>query len=203
MHGLTDFFMHLIDHVGYFGLFVAMMLGNIGAPVGSEVLLPAAGALTATGHLPNLALTIAVSVFAELAGQSLAYAIGRFGGRPFVEKFGKYVRFHHKELDRAHAFFERYGTFAIFISRFTPVIRGIIGIPAGIAEMPLVPFYLWTFFGSLIFCGGLILLGNSLGTHFDQVTPLVHKFGLALIGLIVIVLAAWFVIARKRSNQPA
>lgn len=203
MHGLTQFFMNLIDHVGYLGLFIAMTLGNIGAPVGSEVVLPAAGALTATGHLPNLGATIGVAVAAELVGQTLAYAIGRFGGRPFVERFGKYVHFHHKELDKAHAFFERYGTFAIFISRFTPVIRGIIGIPAGIAEMPLVPFYLWTFFGSLIFCGGLILLGNSLGNHFDEVTPLIHKFGLALIALIVLITVAWFVIARKRSNQPA
>jgi len=195
--------MNLIDHVGYFGLFIAMTLGNIGAPVGSEVVLPAAGALTATGHLPNLPATISVAVAAELVGQTLAYAIGRFGGRPFVEKFGKYVHFHHKELDKAHAFFERYGTFAIFISRFTPVIRGIIGIPAGIAEMPLVPFYVWTFLGSLIFCGGLILLGNSPGNHVDQVMPLVHKFGIALIALIVVVGIAWFVIARKRSNQPA
>jgi len=100
--------MNLIDHVGYFGLFIAMTLGNIGAPVGSEVVLPAAGALTATGHLPNLPATISVAVAAELVGQTLAYAIGRFGGRPFVEKFGKYVHFHHKELDKAHAFFERY-----------------------------------------------------------------------------------------------
>lgn len=198
MHGLTTFFMNLIDHVGYLGLFVAMTLGNIGAPVGSEVLLPAAGALVATGHLPNLGITIAIATIAELVGQSLGYAIGRFGGRPFVERYGKYVRFHHAELDKAHRFFEKYGTFAIFISRFTPVVRGLIGIPAGIAEMPLVPFYMWTFAGSLIFCGGLILLGHSLGGHLDTVMPLIHKFGLAVIGLVVVIAAVWVLVARKK-----
>lgn len=198
MHGLTTFFMNLIDHVGYFGLFVAMTLGNIGAPVGSEVLLPAAGALVATGHLPNLGITIAIATAAELVGQSLGYAIGRFGGRPFVERYGKYVRFHHAELDKAHRFFEKYGTFAIFISRFTPVIRGLIGIPAGIAEMPLMPFYLWTFAGSLIFCGGLILLGNSVGGHLETVMPMIHKFGLGVIAFVVIVAIVWVLMARQK-----
>jgi membrane protein DedA with SNARE-associated domain len=203
VHGLTDFFMHLIDHVGYLGLFVAMTLGNIGAPVGSEVVLPAAGALVATGHLPSLWFTIFVAVAAELLGQTFGYAIGRFGGRPFVERYGKYVRFHHAELDKAHRFFEKYGTFAIFISRFTPVIRGLIGIPAGIAEMPLVPFYVWTALGSLGFCGGLILLGNSVGGHLDTVMPVVHRFGLIVGALVVLAAIVLVVLARRNAVKPS
>src|SRR5579871_1950000 len=88
----------MIDQLGYAGLFLAMTLANIGAPVGSEIILPAAGALVATGHLSNLWLAIAISVGAELFGQSIGYAVGYFGGRPFVERFGKYVRFHHEQL---------------------------------------------------------------------------------------------------------
>lgn len=195
MHAFTTFVLNLIDHVGYVGLFIAMVLGNIGAPVGSEVLLPAAGALVATGHLSNLWITIAVAVGAELVGQSIGYAIGFYGGRPFVERYGKYVRFHQTEMARVEHFFARWGSFAIFICRFTPVIRGFVGVPAGIAEMPLQKFYLWTFLGSLGFCGGLILLGNALGNHFDQVLPQIDKslyllLALVLGGIVVAVLVS-------------
>ena len=197
MHGFTDFILRLIDHVGYAGLFVAMALGNIGAPVGSEVILPAAGALVATGHLKNLWVTIAIAVVAELVGQSVAYAIGRFGGRPLVHRYGPYVRFHEAELAKVDAFFARFGSFAIFICRFVPVIRGVVGIPAGIARMALVPFYLWTLLGSTFFCGGLILIGNALGTHVNSITPALHKYGLLIAVLVVLAVVAYFFVQRR------
>ncbi|HEY8298691.1 MAG TPA: DedA family protein [Candidatus Baltobacteraceae bacterium] len=203
MQHLTTIALNLVEHVGYIGLFVALMLGNIGAPVGAEVIVPAAGALVATGHLPSLWIAVAAAVLGELAGQSIAYAIGFYGGRPVIERYGKYVRFHEAELLRVEAFFARFGSFAIFICRFVPVLRGIVGFPAGIAEMPLVPFYLWTFFGSLIFCGGLVLLGNSLGNHIDQIVPIIHKFGLIVLALAVVVGIAAFFIVRARTKAEA
>jgi len=187
MHALTAFVVHLIGQAGYAGLFIAMTLGNVGAPVGTEVVLPVAGALAATGHLRSVWLTIAIALVAELLGQSIGYAIGFFGGRPLIERYGKYIRFHEAELDRVHNFFERWGSFAIFICRFTPVIRGIVGIAAGIARMPLPAFYLWTFLGSLGFCGGLILLGSAFGAHINAITPILQKFGVLLALLVVVV----------------
>ena len=203
MHAFTTFVFNLIDHIGYLGLFIAMVLGNIGAPVGSEVLLPAAGALVATGHLSNVWLTIVVAVAAELVGQSIGYAVGFYGGRPFVERYGKYVRFHEAEMVRVENFFARWGSFAIFICRFTPVIRGFVGVPAGIAEMPLQKFYLWTFLGSLGCCGGLILLGNALGSHFDQVTPLVHKFSFAIFAVVLLGIAVAVWMSRRNRSKAA
>lgn len=200
MHEFTTFFLNLVDHAGYGGLFVAMTLANIGAPVGSEIVLPAAGALAATGHLSSVWLAIVLAVAAELTGQSIGYAVGRFGGRPFVDRYGKYVHFHHAELEKVERFFARYGRFAIFICRFVPVIRGIVGIPAGIAEMPLSAFYLWTFCGSLIFCGGLILAGNLLGTHSHEVIAAVQKYALLIIALAVLA-AILFVFVRTRRAQ--
>jgi len=185
---LQTLVIHLIEHYGYFGLFIGMTLGNIGAPIGSEVVMPVAGALAATGHFSSLWATIAVAVAGELTGGSIGYAVGRYGGRPFVTRFGGYVRFHVDQLDRADAFFARWGTFAIFICRFIPVIRGIIAIPAGIARMNLAAFYLWTFLGSVIFCGGLALLGHTLGRNLHEVLPLFHKGGMVV--LIVAVLGA-------------
>lgn len=200
MHGFTAFFLNLVHHAGYAGLFVAMSLANIGAPIGSEVVLPAAGLAAQQGALSSVWIAIAVAVLAELFGQSIAYAVGRFGGRPFVDRYGKYVRFHHAELEKVESFFARYGRFAIFICRFIPVIRGIVGIPAGIAEMPLGPFYMWTFLGSLVFCGGLVLAGNALGAHADAVIGTVQKYALLIIALAVLA-AILFIFVKSRGSQ--
>lgn len=200
MHAFSQYFLHLVDHFGYLGLYVVMTLANIGAPVGSELVLPGAGALAATGHLSSVWLVIAVALAGELTGQSIGYAVGRFGGRPFVDKFGKYVRFHHKELELVDQFFARWGSFAIFICRFVPFIRGIMGVPAGIAEMPLSHFYFWTFCGSLIFCGGFVLLGSSLGSHATQVGDAFRHYAL-LIAVIAVVAVALYFIVRSRLGK--
>ncbi|MGB8798685.1 MAG: DedA family protein [Candidatus Aquilonibacter sp.] len=189
----------LIDHYGYGGLFFVLVLGNIGAPVGAEILMPLAGALTATGHLPYLWLTIVVSVLGELGGGTIGYAIGRFGGRPLVDRYGRYVHLTHANLDRVHGFFERYGSFAIFVCRFVPVIRGIISIPAGLAEMNLLHFYLWYALGSAVFCGALVWLGVALGDHLDAIVPLIHKTGLiALLLALAAIVVVWIVMRQRR-----
>jgi len=190
----------LIDHYGYAGLFTVLVLGNFGVPIGSEIVLPVAGALTATGHLTNLWLTILVAIAGELAGGSVGYAIGRYGGVPAIERFGKYVHFTHDRLVRVHSFFERWGTFAIFVCRFLPFIRGIVAIPAGIAEMNLVLFYLWTFLGSLIFCTFLILLGSALGTHLDTVLPLLRRGGYIVLSVAIVAIVVTVVVMRRRPS---
>ncbi|HVA33843.1 MAG TPA: DedA family protein [Candidatus Baltobacteraceae bacterium] len=201
MGHLEHLIVGLVDQYGYAGLFVALLLGNIGAPIGSEVVLPTAGGLTATGHLSNVWLTCAVAVAGELAGGTLGYAIGRFGGVPFIERFGKYVHFTHERLMRVHGFFERWGTFAIFICRFLPVIRGIVAIPAGIAEMNLAHFYLWTFAGSAIFCTALIFLGYSFGGHLDVVLPLLRRGGYVAVAVAVVAVVAIALVARAHARR--
>lgn len=193
----------LIDHYGYGGLFIVLVLGNFGAPVGAELVLPAAGALTATGHLPWLWLTFVIAVLGELGGATVGYLIGRFGGRPLIDKYGKYVHLSHANLDRVHGFFERYGSFAIFICRFVPFIRGVVSIVAGLAEMNIAHFYFWYALGSAIFCGLLIWLGVVLGHHLDAVLPLVHKTGLiVLIAAVLAIVAIWIVVWQRRQRAP-
>jgi membrane protein DedA with SNARE-associated domain len=205
VEALQHFFVSLVDQYGYVGLFFALTLGNIGAPVGSEIVLPVAGGLTATGHLSALWLTIAVAVAGELAGESIAYAVGRFGGVPVIERYGKYVGLHHQHLARIHRFFERYGTFAIFICRFLPVVRGIAGFPAGIAEMNLAHFYLWTLLGSLVFCSGMIGIGYAFGGHLDAILPLLHRGGLVVVAVVAAIVIVFAVLAwsRRRNALPA
>jgi membrane protein DedA with SNARE-associated domain len=203
VHEFSAYFLHLIDHFGYLGLYVVMTLANIGAPVGSELILPAAGALAATGHLSSPWLAILVAVGGELTGQSIGYAVGRYGGRPFVERYGKYVRLHHAELDRVHNFFTRWGSFAIFICRFVPFIRGVAGVPAGIAEMPLVPFYFWTSCGSLIFCGGFIFLGVNLGAHASAVGDAFRKYAGLAACIAVVAIALYFIVKNGMRKKQA
>ena len=204
MDQLQHFIVHLLDQFGYIGLFFGLALGNIGFPIGAEVVLPLAGALSANGHLPNIWATIAAALGGELLGQSTGYAVGRYGGRPFVSRYGKYVRFHERELDHFDRFFARYGTFAIFICRFVPVLRGIVGVPAGITRMNIFKFLGWTAAGSAIFCGGLIWLGHSLGQHVNTIVPLLRKGGFTLLGIAVIGIAAalLYMYLRSRSAKP-
>lgn len=190
----------LIDHYGYAGLFIALVLGNFGVPIGSEIVLPVAGALTATGHLGSLWLTVAVALAGELGGGSVGYAIGRYGGVPAIERYGKYIHFTHDRLMRLHGFFERWGTFAIFVCRFLPFIRGVSAIPAGIAEMNLALFYLWTFLGSLIFCSFLIGLGRAFGPHLDVLIPLLHRGGYFVLGVAVVAVIVGIVVMRLRAR---
>lgn len=198
MEHLQQAILWLIDTYGYLGLFVALALGNMAVPIGTEIILPVAGALCATGHLSSVWLTIAVAVAGELAGGSVGYAIGRFGGIPLIERYGKYIHFTHSRLMLVHRFFERWGTFAIFICRFLPVLRGVSAIPAGIAEMNLAHFYFWTFLGSLLFCSGLILLGNALGSHLDAVLPLLHRGAYIALALAAIAIVAGIFVIRAR-----
>ncbi len=205
MEHLSAFFLTLVDHAGYLGLFVAMAAGNVGAPIGSEIIIPAAGALVATGHLDSLGKVIFFAVLGELAGGTLGYAIGRFGGRPFVHKYGHLVAFHEAEMGKVDAFFAKYGSFAIFICRFVPMVRGIVSIPAGITRMPLLPFYLWYALGSLGFCGILAYVGEALGKNFDTIVPLLHKFSLAIAALVVllVIYAVYRLIAARRKAPAA
>jgi len=191
----------LIDHYGYVGLFIALTLGNFGVPIGSEIVLPVSGALTAAGHLRSLWLTVVVALAGELAGGSVGYALGRYGGVPMIERYGKYIHFTHARLIGVHRFFERWGNFAIFVCRFVPFVRGIVAIPAGIAEMNLGAFYLWTFLGSLVFCTFLILLGNAFGSHLSTLLPLLHRGGYFVLAVAVAVLIAGGVVVRLRARQ--
>jgi membrane protein DedA with SNARE-associated domain len=204
MDHLQHFFVALVDRYGYGGLFLALVLGNVGLPVGAELVLPISGALTATKHLANIWLTIGVALAGELVGQSIAYAVGRFGGVPILVRYGKYVGFHHAQMDRVHGFFARYGTFSIFICRFVPFLRGVVGFPAGIAEMPFGVFFLWTLLGSLIFCGIFAYVGYQLGDHLDAVLPLLHRGGTVVgIAALVVVVVAVVIWSRMRKRNPA
>lgn len=187
-----------------------MALGNMGMPAGTEVVVPTAGALAAQGHfgqtglLPAWLLVAVVATLGEVIGGSILYAVGYYGGLPFVRRYGKYVMFREHELDRVHAFYERHGKLTVFWCRFIPFVRGVAAFPAGLSRMQKRFFVTYTAIGSAIFCFGLAYLGEVAGKNIDGIIAYVHDFALIIVA-VVLVLAiggfVWWRIAKARRPQ--
>jgi membrane protein DedA with SNARE-associated domain len=209
MAQISGFFHELVVHFGYAGLFVVMFLGNIGMPTGTEVVMPTAGALAATGHFPTFGaipgwmIVGAVGTAGELCGGLALYLVGWYGGLPFVHRYGKYIHFREHELQRVHAFYEKHGRSMVFWCRFIPFVRGIAALPPGISRMPKRYFLTYTALGSAIFCFGLAALGEVAGHNIDAITLYVHDFALAIVGGLVLVLAAAAIFWRVRRARRA
>jgi membrane protein DedA with SNARE-associated domain len=202
---LAHFFLSIVDRAGYPGLFAVMVIGNLGLPVGTEFVVPAAGALSATGHLPSVWLTGVVATFGEIVGGGLLYAIGYVGGRPFVVRYGRFIKVDEKKLDEFGAFYERYGNVVVLICRFLPFVRGFSALPAGVSRMPKRYFFAYTAVGSAVFCFGLVYLGSTFGQHFNEIAPQIHKvttaFIVALLLAVALFVAARIVWARRKASQ--
>lgn len=192
---------NLVDHYGYLGLFIGLVLGNVGVPAGAEVLLPIAGMLVSTHHLHSIWVTFAAALSGELVGGTLGYVLGKFGGRTLAERYGRFVGFHHERLDGLHAFFKRWGSFAVFLCRFMPMIRGLSPFVAGMAEMDLAPFYLWTLLGSAIFCGVLLAAGDAAGPKIVATLPSLHRWTYLTVLVVVVGIGVLVLVARLRARR--
>jgi membrane protein DedA with SNARE-associated domain len=208
MEHLTTTLRDIIVHFGYFGLFVVVLLGNLGMPAALEVMVPTAGGLAAQGYLPAVGAlpgwTIVgiVATLGELVGTTIFYTIGYYGGLPFVHRYGKYIRFREHEYQRVHNFFERYGRSTVFWCRFVPFIRGFSSLPAGVSRMQKRYFFPFTLLGSAIFSFGLAYLGDVAGHNLDAILALVHKAGLGILAaLIVVAVLAVLIVRRRRAAR--
>jgi membrane protein DedA with SNARE-associated domain len=153
--------------------------------------MPFAGYLVHTGEFSLFWVSFAGAVGCVL-GSVLAYWVGIWGGRPFIEKYGKYVLITKHDLDLADRFFQKYGNTAVFVSRLLPVVRTFISLPAGIARMNFPKFVIYTFFGSLPFCYFLAYIGKKLGENWNTLGVYFHKFDL-VIGALILIGLVWFV----------
>ena len=158
------------DAIGWPGVVVLMTIESVFFPIPSEAVMPLAGwmLIEAQGHSVWFVLLAGLfGALGSLIGAIAIYAIGLFGGRPLLEKYGRYVLISRNDLDVADRWFERYGTWAVFTSRLLPVARSLISLPAGIARMHLLPFLVLTFLGSFIWSTGLALGGYLLGSNWE------------------------------------
>jgi membrane protein DedA with SNARE-associated domain len=184
---LSNFVIAVIEQLGYGGVFVGMTLESTGLPLPSEIIMAFAGYVVWEGQLTLLGITLA-GTLGCLTGSLVAYGIGAYGGRPLLERYGKYVLIRKNELDRGEQWFAKHGESAVFISRLLPVVRTYISFPAGIVRMDVRKFSVYTFLGSLPFCFAFAYAGVALGPHWHSITRLSRYFNVAVIvGLAVLI----------------
>jgi len=187
---LAGFVIAFISRWQYAGIAVLMGIESACIPLPSEIIMPFSGYLVFQGTL-NLWLVALAGAVGCVVGSWIAYAVGAWGGRPLIERYGKYLLISHSDLDLADRWFQRHGDITIFVGRLLPVIRTFIAFPAGVARMPLWRFTLYTFVGSFIWCLGLAWIGMKLGQHWDTLGVWFHRFDAVIVGLFAIVLVAY------------
>ena len=183
----------IISATGYVGVALLMAIESACIPLPSEIIMPFAGYLESIGRFSLWGLATAGAVGCNL-GSAVAYAVGARGGRPAVERWGRRVLVTRRDIDWSERFFARYGGITVFVCRLLPVVRTFIALPAGIARMPLLPFHLYTFVGSWIWCYLLAWVGSRLGDQWDKNPELratFHRFD-AVIVAVVVLAGAWF-----------
>jgi membrane protein DedA with SNARE-associated domain len=204
---LSNFVIAVIEQLGYGGVFVGMTLESTGLPLPSEIIMAFAGYVVWEGQLTLLGITLA-GTLGCLTGSLVAYGIGAYGGRPLLERYGKYVLIRKNELDRGEQWFAKHGESAVFISRLLPVVRTYISFPAGIVRMDVRKFSVYTFLGSLPFCFAFAYAGVALGPHWHSITRLSRYFNVAVIVALAVLVGyliyrrAWVMERlRDRGNQ--
>ncbi len=188
---LAGFIIGTISRLGYGGIVLLMAIESACIPLPSEIIMPFSGYLVSTGEM-NLWLVALAGAVGCVLGSLVAYYAGAWGGRPLVEKYGKYVLISHHDLNLADRWFQRHGDITIFIGRLLPVIRTFIAFPAGIARMDLWRFNLYTFVGSYLWSLGLAWIGMKLGEHWNTLGVYFHRFD-AAIGVILLAGVIWYV----------
>ena len=198
---LGRFIISVISHSGYLGIVLLMSLESACIPLPSEVIMPFSGYLVSTGRFDLLWVSMA-GAFGCNVGSAVAYYVGAWGGRPLIEKYGRYVLVTRHDLELADRFFARYGDWAVFIARLLPVVRTFIALPAGIARMNFLRFNIYTFLGSLPWCWVLAYAGLKLGERWTILRLYFHRFD-TVIGLLIVAGAVWFIHNRWKNRLHA
>ena len=198
---LTEFITGTVADYGYLAVFLLMTLESACIPIPSEVTMLFGGALASAAFAGDAQLSLfgvtAAGVLGNVLGSWLAYWVGAWGGRPLVDRYGRYLLIRPHEVDKAHAWFERRGELTVFVSRLLPVIRTFISLPAGIARMPFWRFTLYTTLGCVPFVFLLALGGRLAGEHWETVRHVLEPASWA-IAIALIVLLVVFVRRRWR-----
>lgn len=199
---LSKFVISTISLMGYSGILLTMAIESACIPLPSEIIMPFSGYLVTTGQFTLLGVTLAGAV-GNVLGSIVAYYAGVWGGRPFVERYGRYFLVSHHDLDVADRWFAKYGEAAVFFGRMLPVVRTFISLPAGIAKMNFPRFVLFTFIGALPWCYLLAYIGVRMGEEWDNLREYFHQFDV-VIGIIIALAVGYFLWShwpRQRVNS--
>ncbi|HYS80544.1 MAG TPA: DedA family protein [Anaeromyxobacteraceae bacterium] len=192
----------VISTLGYGGVVLLMGIESACIPLPSEIIMPFAGYLAYTGQFTVHGAALAGAVGC-IVGSIPAYYLGMYGGRPVIERWGKYVLLSRHELDLAERLFARHGQWVVLAGRLLPVIRTFIAFPAGVARMNLTKFVVYTFIGSYPWCYGLAWVGMKLGEKWNtdpRLKAAFHRFDLA-VGVLGVLAVVWFVWHKRKGAK--
>jgi membrane protein DedA with SNARE-associated domain len=181
---------HFLQNWGYPAVFVLALVEAMCIPFPSEITFGFAGALAAEGHF-NLAGVIAVGLAGEFLGSMIGYAVGRTGGRALVDRYGKYVFISGSDLDRAHRFMKRRGDPAVAVGRMLPLVRTFVSLVAGIGEMAVVPFAIFTLIGTAVYAAAIASAGYGLGSGWHKLVKGFTAASFVLLGLAVVAIVVF------------
>lgn len=190
---LAGIIVAVISAGGYIGVALLMAVESACIPLPSEVIMPFAGYLVFTGRFTLIGAATAGAIGCNL-GSTIAYYVAMYGGRPAIDRWGRYILLRHSDLDRAERLFARFGSIMVFVGRLLPVVRTFIAFPAGLARMRMLPFQTYTFVGSWIWCFVLAYIGAALGNRWNSSPGLRKVFhSLDVVILILLVVGVgWF-----------
>lgn len=191
---------HWVQSGGYIGIFLAMVLESACIPLPSEVIMPFGGFLAWAGHL-QLWIVIGMGTLGNIVGSLVAYYVGKLGGRAVITRYGRYIHVTERHLKKAEDWFDKRGEWAVFVGRLLPGIRTFISLPAGIAQMNVVKFTVFSAIGSLPWVAALGYAGYKLGQNWEGITTYTHP--LIYVVAAVVVLLAGVVVYRvfKKPNK--
>lgn len=191
LNSISSDIINIISSTGYTGVVVLMAIESAAVPLPSEVILPFSGFLITTGRFSLWGVTMAGAI-GSVIGSLALYYIGYFGGRPFIDKFGKYLLITHEDMDKADSFFKRYGSASNFIGRVLPLVRTFISLPAGISKVNIKGFIFYTFLGSFVWSLLLAWIGLQLGQNWSKIHAYFHNVDLIL-EILVALGVIWFI----------
>ncbi|HPI74179.1 MAG TPA: DedA family protein [bacterium] len=197
---ISQYAVKILEAMGYWGAGLLMALESMIAPVPSEAVMPFVGFLVADGKWSLWASLLSTSL-GSIVGSLISYYLGYYGGKPLVLKVGKYLLLDRHDLEMTENFFnKRSGVWTLFISRFIPVIRHFISIPAGIGRMPIGSFVIATVIGATLWNGFLLYLGLKLRENWQVVQKYSHQIDIGVV-LFLVVLLGWFVHSRLQKRK--
>ncbi len=201
---VINFVEYVIIKLGYPGVFFLMLLEGMLLPVPSEVVMPFSGYLAFYGMLDpfnryiSIIILLIVGTVGNLTGALIAYFIGKYGGDAFIIKYGKYLLLNKDTIDKSKVWFEKYGKLSVFTTRFLPVFRTFISIPAGIANMDIKQFSMYTIAGDLVWDSILIYLGIILGSRWHVILGFFNNLTyIAIVGFIAAIIIVYYYLAIK------
>ena len=187
---LTLYFTYIIEQMGYWGAAFLMALESMIAPVPSELVMPFVGFLAAEGKF-SIPMAIVFTSIGSLVGSLISYYLGLWGGRPLVLKAGRYLFLNHEHLEWTERWFAKNGSWTIFVSRFIPVVRHLISIPAGLGRMNVWSFFIFTLVGATIWNTFLLYCGYKLRQNWTLVQQYSHELDIVVGLLAVAALGIW------------